>query len=62
MSKKLRRKQKKYSPKFKINVIMDMREHHLSYGETVRKYWDIAKGQEHNYTHTVQRWERILLY
>jgi hypothetical protein len=32
-------KQKKYSTEFKIGVIVDMRENHLSYGETVRKYW-----------------------
>lgn len=25
-----------------------MREHHLSYSETVRKYWDISRGQENN--------------
>ena len=31
----------KYSPEFKISVIMDMREHHLGYRETVRKYWSI---------------------
>ena len=31
-------KNKRYSPEFKISVIMDMREHHLSYRETVRKY------------------------
>ena len=31
-------KQKKYSAEFKIGVIMDMREHRLSYHETVRKY------------------------
>ena len=29
------RKQKNYSPEFKIPVIMDMREHHLGYRETV---------------------------
>ena len=40
---------------------MDMREHHLSYYETVRKYWDIEKGQEQNYKNAVQRWERIYL-
>ena len=28
-------KQKNYSPEFKIPVIMDMREHHLGYRETV---------------------------
>ncbi len=38
-----------------------MREHHLSYNETVRKYWDITKGQEHNYQKQVQGWERIFL-
>ena len=60
MSKK-GKKQKKYSPEFKISVIMDMREHHLGYRETVRKYWDVTNGQEHNYHHTVRRWERIYL-
>ena len=55
------RKNKKYSPEFKIRVIMDMREHHLGYNETVRKYWDITRGQEHNYQKQVQRWERIFL-
>lgn len=40
---------------------MDKREHHLSYYETVRKYWDIEKGQEQNYKNAVQRWERIYL-
>ena len=54
-------KQKKYSSEFKIRVIMDMREHHLGYNETVRKYWDITRGQEHNYQKQVQRWERIFL-
>ncbi len=52
---------KNYSSDFKIGVIMDMREHHLSYCETVRKYWDISKGQEANYKNAVQRWERIYL-
>ena len=55
------RKNKVYSAEFKIGVIIDMREHHLGYGETVRKYWDITKGQEQNYKHTVIRWERIYL-
>ena len=54
-------KQKKYSSEFKLCVIMDMREHHLGYKETVRKYWDISKGQEDNYKNTVKRWERIFL-
>ena len=55
------KKQKKYSSEFKIRVIMDMREHHLGYRETVRKYWDISQGQEENYKNIVKRWERIFL-
>ena len=58
---KERTKQKKYSAEFKISVILDMREHHLCYNEVVRKYWDISRGQEHNYQKQVQRWERIYL-
>ena len=38
---------------------MDMREHHLSYRETVRKYW--SAGQEDNYKTQIKRWERIYL-
>ena len=52
---------RKYSAEFKIGVIMDMREHHLGYYETVRKYWDITQGQEHNYDSMIKRWERIYL-
>lgn len=55
------RKNKVYSAEFKISVIMDMREHRLGYSETVRKYWDISKGQEDNYKNSVIRWERIYL-
>ena len=55
------RENKRYSTEFKMCVIMDMREHHLSYRETVRKYWENAKGKEANYIHRVQRWERIFL-
>ena len=55
------RKNKVYSAEFKIGVIMDMREHHMGYRETVRKYWDVSKGQEANYKNAVQRWERIYL-
>lgn len=40
---------------------MDMREHHLGYKETVRKYWENSKGKEPNYIKQVQRWERIYL-
>ena len=55
------RKQKRSSSEFKLCVIMDMREHHLGYKETVRKYWDISKGQEDNYKNIVKKWERIFL-
>ncbi len=54
-------KQERYSTEFKLSVIMDIREHHLSYREAVRKYWKNAKGKEPNYIHIVQRWERIYL-
>ena len=47
--------QQKYSAEFKIGVIMDMREHHMGYRETVRKYWDVSKGQEANYKNAT--WE-----
>ncbi len=58
---KRRRKNRRYSTEFKISVIMDMREHHLGYRETVRKYWDINQGQEENYKNIVKKWERIFL-
>ena len=38
-----------------------MREHHLGYRETVRKYWEVSQGQEENYKNIVKRWERIFL-
>ena len=56
-----KRFQTKYSSEFKIAVIMDMRENHMSYKETARKYWGLARGQEHNYTGRLKRWERIYL-
>lgn len=59
MSKK-GKKQKKYSPEFKISVIMDMREHRLGYRETARKY-NLVRQSESSAATTVQRWERIYL-
>ena len=59
--KERKRTNKKYSPEFKISVILDMREHHLGYRETVRKHFNIEDGKEVNYYHRVQRWERIYL-
>ena len=56
-----KRFQTKYSSEFKIAVIMDMRENRMSYKETARKYWGLARGQEHNYTGRLKRWERIYL-
>ena len=56
------RKNKVYSAEFKIGVIMDMREHHLSYHETVRKYWGIEESNNgDSKRNIVQRWERIYL-
>ena len=51
--KKTGRKNKKYSPEFKIRVIMDMRENHLGIREAERK---------HKVVHSViLKWERIFL-
>ena len=58
--KKTERKNKLYSPEFKIRVIMDMREHHLGYCETARKY-NIGDPKLGGAVHTIQRWERIFL-
>ena len=55
------RENKRYSTEFKMCVIMDIREHHLSYREAVRKYWKCSEGKETNYTKQIQRWERIFL-
>ena len=56
------RKNKVYSAEFKIGVIMDMREHLLSYHETVRKYWGIEESKNgDSKRNIVQRWERIYL-
>ena len=49
----------KYSPEFKITVIMDMRQNHLGYRTTARKYFE--SGQEGNYKNYIKRWERIYL-
>ena len=54
------RKSKNYSPEFKIRVIMDMREHRLSYHETVRKY-ELGNDQTGGARSMLQRWERIFL-
>ena len=54
------RKNKVYTPEFKIHVIMDMREHRLSYHEAVRKY-ELGNDQTGGSRAMLQRWERIFL-
>ena len=51
---------KVYSAEFKISVIMDMREHHLGYRETARKY-EMVNNSYGGAISTLQRWERIFL-
>ena len=46
----------KYSPEFKLSVIMDMRENNLSYSETMRRYFPPSDLKN---TKLVQKWERI---
>ena len=53
------RKNKTYLPEFKISVIMDMRENHLSYSETMRKYFPHLKSNRS--FAFIQKWERIFL-
>ena len=59
MSKK-KRFNTKYSPEFKLSVIMDMRENRLSYSETARKY-GLVKNSMGGAMETLHRWERIYL-
>ena len=50
---------KKYSPEFKISVILDMREHKLSYHETMRKYFPhLADSKNFSF---LLKWERKYL-
>ncbi len=51
---------KKYTREFKLSVIMDMREHHLGYRETARKY-NLVCQSESSAANMIQRWERIFL-
>ena len=60
--KKERRTNHRYSAEFKIRVILDMRNNHLGYHETVYKYWDVKNSVEaHNYAGRLKLWERIYL-
>jgi len=56
--KERKRTNKKYSPEFKISVILDMREHRLGYRETARKY---ELGKSGSTVDLLKRWERIYL-
>ena len=51
---------KTYSSEFKLSVIMDLREHHLSFRETARKY-NLVIQSEASAANMIQRWERIFL-
>ncbi len=52
----------KYSPEFKIAVIMDMRENHMTYSDTVRKYWGVeTKTDCSRFRSRLRLWERIYL-
>lgn len=53
-------KQNKYSPEFKLSVILDMRNNHLGYRETARKYWP-ETSQENSKHEMIKKWERIYL-
>ena len=56
------RENRRYSTEFKMCVIMDMREHRLSYHETVRKHWGTKTHSEDcKYIKVVKGWERIYL-
>lgn len=52
----------RYSPAFKISVILDMRENGLGYNETARKYWGVTTHREaSNHCSQIRLWERIYL-
>ena len=52
------RKNKEYSAEFKIGVIMDMRENHLGYRETMRRYFPHLGERNFEF---LKKWERIYL-
>ena len=51
-------KQCKYSPEFKLSVIMDMRENHISYSDTMRKYFPTLGIKNFSF---LKKWERVYL-
>ena len=58
--KERKRTNKKYSSEFKLSVILDMREHHLNYSETARKY-DLIQQSKTAPVCMLQQWERKYL-
>ena len=52
------RKNRNYSPEFKISVIMDMRDQHLGYRETMRRYFPYLRENGFSF---LKQWERIFL-
>lgn len=60
--KKRKRGYRKYSPEFKMSVILDMRESGLSCHEAVRKHWGVStRAETDSYRKTVRQWERRYL-
>lgn len=49
---------RKYSPEFKLSVIMDMRKNRLSYSETMRKYFPHLGERNFRF---LKQWERKYL-
>ena len=58
--KERKRTNNQYSPEFKISVILDMREKHLGYNETIRKY-GIGNGVTGGSRDILCKWERKYL-
>ena len=53
---------RRYDAEFKINAILDMWEHHLSFEETAQKYWPgLTRSESHNHVKSLKLWERICL-
>jgi transposase-like protein len=57
---KIRKPQAKYTPEFKLSVIIDMRENNLGYHETVRKY-NLGNPETGGARKMLHNWERIYL-
>ena len=53
-------KPRKYSPEFKLSVIIDMFENHLNYHETARKY-NLGDPKRGGARSNIKQWERIYL-